>query len=586
MGGGWFEKAKPTITPTGIKNVAPKHRIAALKKETDGVLRVPMQECSQESKGHWTHDKILSDLKTIIVGLNHFPTEKELRELNKQGLLGAIQKQGGLNYFRTKLGYELPQKPAGYWTYENITKELQTMISELGHFPMPREFREMDKQDLMSAIQKHGGVLKFRKLLGYDYIKVPNGYWTYDRTLHELKKIITQIGHFPTQQELSNMKRRDVAHAIDNYGGLFKFRKLLGYELPTKPMRYWTHETTVIELKKIITQIGHFPTHEELYELKRGDLSGAIRIHGGIRHFQELLGYEVVKKPDGYWTDERIISELKATQDELTHFPTRDELNEIGKGDLANAVAEHGGFPKFRELCGVEWIKKPNGYWADETIVIELNKIIAEIGHFPLQAELSLMNRDDLVGAISQHGGLWRFRKDMGYERSFQGHMCELHSYITKRGRKTENLVKKILTEYTKIHRLSEPAYNNWLAKGNVIEFICDVGRKIGIDVTNTECEYSISNKWRKKDYYKYLDELWVIVFSDSFTSEDYDHWNDESPENVKVMSIQDFLSELDYSVDEATKCKINRYCACSFHTKEELKRHRQQRRQMSLEEY
>ncbi len=122
----------------------------------------------------------------------------------------------------------------------------------------------------------------------------------------------------------------------------------------------------------------------------------------------------------------------------------------------------------------------------------------------------------------------------------------------------------------------------------NVIEFVCNTGRSIGIDVTNTKNTNgkSIRNKYRHKDYSKHLDELWIVVFSDVFTSQDYDLWNDESPENVKVMSIDEFLEELDYSADEATRCKIGKFCECTFRSKEELKIHRQQHKQASIEDF
>ena len=41
---GWFEVGEPTNTPRGIKNVAPKHRKAAAKKESEKVLRRPMRK--------------------------------------------------------------------------------------------------------------------------------------------------------------------------------------------------------------------------------------------------------------------------------------------------------------------------------------------------------------------------------------------------------------------------------------------------------------------------------------------------------------------------------------------------------------
>lgn len=43
-GSGWFEKGEQVSTPKGIKNVAPKHRKAAVKRESEGVLRKPMKK--------------------------------------------------------------------------------------------------------------------------------------------------------------------------------------------------------------------------------------------------------------------------------------------------------------------------------------------------------------------------------------------------------------------------------------------------------------------------------------------------------------------------------------------------------------
>ena len=134
----------------------------------------------------------------------------------------------------------------------------------------------------------------------------------------------------------------------------------------------------------------------------------------------------------------------------------------------------------------------------------------------------------------------------------------ETSAYNIKRGKNSEKIVKSIIQEWLKIHNLPPLSTNVKLAPKNVIEFVCDINKKIGVDVTNARTGGSITNKWRHKDYYKFLDELYIVVFSNTFTKSDYTKWNRQSPENVYIMSINDFLQTLDYSTDEYLQNKIN----------------------------
>jgi hypothetical protein len=94
--------------------------------------------------------------------------------------------------------------------------------------------------------------------------------------------------------------------------------------------------------------------------------------------------------------------------------------------------------------------------------------------------------------------------------------MSDLMSYSGRRGKGTEKLVKVILQDWCNQNGYPEPEYNKKLAAKNVIEFVCNTGRRIGVDVINTKTRYgdSIRNKYRHKDYSKHLDKLWIVVFS------------------------------------------------------------------------
>lgn len=466
------------------------------------------------------------------------------------------------------------RRPRGYWNNENTVNELKGVINEIGHFPTCTKLIKLGHSQIMNAMQKNGGVPEFRKLLGYESTQKQVGYWTEEVILNELKTVEQKLGHFPKQVEFRRIGRNDLEGAIAKHGGLNKFRELSGHTMLKKPNGYWTEAKAIKELKVVIDRLKHFPTKAMLKSIGKRGLCIAINRHGGLNKFREKLGYKLSKKPIGYWTDKTIIKELKEIEKELNRPPVLKEL----KMNLQVAVQMYGGLNRFRQMLGWDLPQKPDGFWADRTIIDELQKVIEAIRHFPTQLELMRMDRNDLQGAIAKHGGLNKFRELLGYSVSlYEQYRIECSAYSSRRGKKTEYLVEAILVEWCKQNGYSKPIRNKKLGVHNVIEFTCTVGKYIGIDVTNTKdvSGQSIRKKYLKKDYHKYLDELWIVVFSNVFKEHDYRKFNEESPDNVKVMSIDTFLEELDISTDECMRAKIDGYKNCTFRTKDEfVKRH------------
>lgn len=463
------------------------------------------------------------------------------------------------------------RKPNGYWTEENVIVELTKVIEELGHFPSRSDFHKINREDLRGAIGKLGGDIKFREILGYRTNRKPIGYWTEENTIIELKKVIEELGHFPVGSELLHMKEYDIPRAISLYGGFPKFRKLLGYELIRKPNDYWNDETIKNEIESLIKELNHFPTYAELKSLKKHDLLNALSKNGDLPKFRNLLGYKPTCKPNGYWTEENVIKEVEKVIEELGHFPLQRELNYIQKRDLSAAIHKHGGLNYFREKMGYDFFYKPVGYWTEGTIISEIKSAIEELKCFPSCSDLHKINKSNLANAISVHGGFLKFRELIGYPTSLQDkYKSELSSYVGKKGRASEILVKKIIQDWLEIHNLPEVSCNVKLAPQNILEFICNIGKTIGIDVTNTDTKGVVSRKWKQKDYHKSLDELWIVVFSDKFTEKDYFKLNKESPTNVITMSIDGFLENLDYSTDMELQTKIDKYKKCTFRSKRE----------------
>lgn len=394
----------------------------------------------------------------------------------------------------------------------------------------------------------------------------------------QYKKLIVEIGHFPTNEDLDGRGMGGMLDNICKYGGINHFRNLLGWEPPQKPKGYWTEENTIIELKKIINILGHFPSFYELKGTMKGysGVERAIKKHGGINKFRDLLGHEIHHKSPRYWADEsNIIKELKQVLEKSGRFPLNNELADMDRQDLLAAMNRMGGTNKFRELLGYDVENKSPNYWSDDNNIIkELRDVVDELGYYPSCCELGYRNRHDLAGAIITHGGTNKFRRALGYDVSAHAiHISEEVSYRSRRGKNTEKLVEKILCEWCKNNGYPEPTYNNKLTEKNVIEFVCNLGKRIGIDVTNTKSPSGdvVRRKYKRKKYHLYLDELWIVVFSDVYRASDYLKWNRESPANVKVMSIDDFLIELDHSTDEYTRNKIDSYKHCTFSTKDQI---------------
>lgn len=179
---------------------------------------------------------------------------------------------------------------------------------------------------------------------------------------------------------------------------------------------HWTEKIIISELEPIIKEMGYFPTQSGLDKMGKSDLHNAMRRHGGFNYFREKMGYDIIRKSKRSWTEKNITFELELAIEELGHFPTQTKLNETGRSGLVNATRRYGGINHFREKMGYEIIRRPKGYWTDERIISELGLIIKELDHFPSYPELKALNKTRLSGAIICNCGINYFREKMGYK--------------------------------------------------------------------------------------------------------------------------------------------------------------------------
>lgn len=450
-----------------------------------------------------------------------------------------------------------------YWTDEKRLSELKDIIEQIGHFPVQHELEELGRHDLKQTIARHGGLLYYRDLLGIDKWKKPITS-DFNKSFKDLNALIKDLNHFPSTKELIDMNKYDILYFLRRTGGINKYRYELGYKPIIVEDGHYTLEQTINEIHDIENQIGHFPTLTEIKKNKEWcKVSYGIKLNGGINNIRKIMGYSVLKERNGYNSKEIIKSKVQEFINTTNCFPTRKLLEVEGNTKLISAISCSGGFNYYRKIIGFRISKQKNGFWDYNKTYSSLKDKINVLGYYPNMSELD----GGLVHAILKHGGNIHFRTLFGYKVDYWSEMC---SYFNKRGKNTEKIVLSIINDYCSRKQLKEPILNKKFKSGKRIEFVCDVGKSIGIDVVNTRSLDTIKVKWLKRDYHKYLDELIIVVFSNNIETKEYKELNHSSPENVSIISIEEFCKMLEYSLTEESNELIEKYKSCTFSKKKE----------------
>lgn len=151
--------------------------------------------------------------------------------------------------------------------------------------------------------------------------------------------------------------------------------------------------------------------------------------------------------------------------DILGHIPTILELEELTPGIKYGIRVYHGGYRKIRDLLGFEQLYAPIGYWeVKENIDRELNLVIDITGYFPSYNEIEMLGRTGLYTAINRYyGSLDACRKSLGHPLSSKSHLEKRAKRILNAWIETQdyvdNLRNKLNTEYN--ISLKHPVTNN-----------------------------------------------------------------------------------------------------------------------------
>ena len=246
------------------------------------------------------------------------------------------------------------RKPINYWKdWKNVEYELRKIIEEIGQFPTQQDLIELNRGDLIGATTRHhGGLIKVGKDMGYSHVKRSSGYYTSENIKKEIRAIVQEIGHFPSHAELKNLGKTTLSNYLTKYG-TSKMKEEFDIEENRKPDNYWKKwEYVEGKLIEIIEEIGHFPTVTELRSRGNDDLySAMIRHHGGSRKIRSKMGYGAIIREPNYWKDlGAVLNEASEiiTEHGFDELPSQKILGELGHSSLSVAISKyHGGRSEF-----------------------------------------------------------------------------------------------------------------------------------------------------------------------------------------------------------------------------------------------
>lgn len=198
---------------------------------------------------------VVQDLNLYLCSLNepitHLPSCGELTRDGQKGIAGAMRRHtwtkmsevSGLplcSHTRPRSLHLaahinlLHARPYKYWrNWTNVTEEIgQVVLENGGIMPTGRELEKMGRSNLKRAIGRHGGMRTVAFRMGLKERSVPNGEWTKDLVVCEVREVMraagTRTGTWPDHEELKRYGRRGLMSAVRRLGGVTEIAMEMG----------------------------------------------------------------------------------------------------------------------------------------------------------------------------------------------------------------------------------------------------------------------------------------------------------------------------------------------------------------------
>jgi hypothetical protein len=269
-------------------------------------------------RGYW-HDfaNVETEIKEYlgtdnIRGLD-MPSTSQFRKNGLSSLADAIGRFGGVQEVASRLGLQCG-KPKGYWqSYDNTRKEFEAFLAvwrvtagEPNGVPTQDQIRKAGRQDLISAMQLHGGMRRMAEDLDLIYFTmrrtgagsvsgIANGRnKVFQSRLWSFIAVNGTSGFMPSTEVLMNFGCITLAENVERLGGAVKIARRYDLQLQRRPAGLDMIEGSLREFVTSSGRAGVLPSSAELHAAGRWDIERKL----------DEIGRERVGKYLGLYLDE------------------------------------------------------------------------------------------------------------------------------------------------------------------------------------------------------------------------------------------------------------------------------------------
>jgi hypothetical protein len=244
----------------------------------------------------WSKEDVVKRLKKITEQDGDFPTRKRLDQLKESRLTNAINHLK-LTYYdlALELGFTPKQRPRGYWTEENVLKEIQMISDRIGELPSPVYIKD-NRPDLLRAIYRTRDWRYYKSKLGYSVKEK----WDHEKIIDRFEKIVELLGRTPTTGDL---KKHDynLLGAIDHSSQSLRDLTIeLGYSPSQRAKGFWKIWENVEDIIRPHCKKNTMPPVAVLKKELGSSIGLAVADFGGVVDVAERMGLKV--SPESYLT--------------------------------------------------------------------------------------------------------------------------------------------------------------------------------------------------------------------------------------------------------------------------------------------
>ncbi|MEK6920595.1 MAG: hypothetical protein AABX82_01825, partial [Nanoarchaeota archaeon] len=233
-----------------------------------------------------------------------------------------------------------------------------------------------------------------------DKERKPDGFWKDEKNIIATAcEIIERFGYLPSKTVLEKEGYKSFCtKVVSEHDGFRKLRERLGLEQIVVERGHWEDFDNVrIRLEEVERKLGHFPKQAELAELAEyGLISGIGKHHGGLGNVAEKMNRELSYKKRGFWKECGNVDErLDKLTAQLGHFPNYEEIKKYDNPLLRGIEHHHSGYNAVRLKKGLPLQRKERGYWEDKvTLLREAQEFMNKHGFKVLPSSDVLLELD------------------------------------------------------------------------------------------------------------------------------------------------------------------------------------------------